>query len=293
MTRRQLLAIIPIAVAAAPLRAALAPRPLGAQLYSVRGLLRTNPDATLKALAGIGYKEVEGHDRLETIALLPRIKDAGLAVRSCRTETPLITADWENYPEFKQVSLTEAIDSLARAGIEYFLMGYISPGARGDAEDFYRRTADRMSAAAELCRKSGLKFAWQNHAFEFDGRPGFRAIDFFKERLDQKLVRLELDPFWASVAGQDPIQLLKEWKGRVSLLHLNDKAKGVPVQFAETIGQGAWAEPGSGALDFPAIMKAAHAAGITGYFAGLDEAEDSIESLRRTFAYVRSTGFSL
>ena len=287
LTRRQWLSALPLARAAA-LCAAESPRTLGMQLYSVRRYLRQSSDQTLRAVAAIGYKEVEGFNRAETIALGPRIKDAGLAVRSCRTETPLITADWENYPEFKQLTLSEAVDSLSRAGIEYFLMGYISPGARGDAEDFYRRTADRMSAAAELCRKSGLKFAWQNHAFEFEGRPGFRAIDFFKERLDPKLVRLELDPFWASLAGQDPIQLLKDWKGRVSLLHLNDITKGAAPQFSETIGPGAWAHPGTGALDLPAIAKAARAAGVQHYFAGLDDSPgDPLDDLRGSFPYLQ------
>ena len=251
-------------------------------------MLRTNPDGVLKAVAAIGYKDVEGYSRQDTIALLPRIKEAGLTAKSCQTETPLITADWESYPEFKPIPLTAAIDSLSNAGIEFFKMGYISPGARGDGDDFYRRTADRMNAAAELCQKSGLKFAWQNHAFEFDGKPGQRPIDIFRQRLDPKLVRLELDLFWASVAGYDPIQFLKDWKGRVSLMHVNDKAKDTPQQFSESIGQGAWAEPGTGALDFPAILKAAQAAGIQYYFAGLDETEgDPVESLRRSFSYLR------
>jgi len=260
------------------------------QLYSVRGILRKDPGGTLKAIARIGYKEVEGYDRAGTIALLPKIKESGLTPRSCQTETPLITADWESYPELKQISLTAAIDSLSSAGIEFFTMGYISPGARGDGDDFYRRTADRMNAAAELCRKSGLKFAWQNHAFDFEGRPGRRPIDIFNERLDPKLVRLELDVFWASVAGYDPIRLLKEWKGRVSLVHLNDKAKDAPVQFSESIGQGAYAEPGSGVLDFPAILKAAATAGVQYYFTGQPESEaDPLESLRRTFNYLRKS----
>jgi sugar phosphate isomerase/epimerase len=283
LTRRQWIAILPFAGAAAP------PRSLGVQLYSVRRMLRANPDSVLKAVAGIGYKDVEGYNRPDTIALLPRIKEAGLSVRSCQTETPLITADWESYPEFKPISLAAAIDSLSNAGIEFFKMGYISPGARGDGDDFYRRTADRMNAAAELCRKSGLKFAWQNHAFEFEGRPGQRPIDIFRQRLDPKLVRLELDLFWASVAGYDPVPLLKDWKGRVSLMHLNDKAKDTPQQFSESIGQGAWVEPGSGSLDFPAITKTAQTSGVQYYFAGLDETEgDPVESLRKTFAYLRT-----
>jgi sugar phosphate isomerase/epimerase len=289
LTRRQWLASIPLTLQAARLKAASAPPSLGAQLYAVRRVLKRDPDGVLKAIAGIGYKELEGYNRLDTVAFMPRIKASGLTVRSCQTETPLITADWDNYPEFKQIPLKAAIESLNEAGIEFFKMGYISPGARGDGEDFYRRTADRMNAAAELCRKSNLKFLWQNYAFEFDGRPPLRPIDIFKERLDQKLVRMEIDPFWASVAGQDPIRLLKDWKGSVSFLRFDDKAKGTPVDFVETLGQGAYAEPGSGVLDLPAIVKSARAAGVAYYSAGLDETEgDPVESLRKSFVYFKT-----
>ena len=235
----------------------------------------------------IGFTEVEGFSRADTVALAPRIRQYGLTVRSCQVETPLFTANWEAYPELKQITLPAAIDSLAGAGAEYFTMGYISPGARGDNDDFFRRTADRMNAAAELCRKSGLRLAWQNHAFEFEGQPGHRPIDIYKERLDPRLVGLELNVFWASVAGQDTLRLLKEWKGRVPLLQLNDKAKDAPRQFSEDIGIGAFVEAGTGDIDFPAILKAAPAAGVRFQFAGQDEAQsDPIESLRQSFAYL-------
>jgi len=202
-------------------------------------------------------------------------------------ETPLITANWEPYPELKQITLPAAIDSLAGAGVEYFTMGYISPGARGDNDDFFRRTADRMNAAAELGRKSGLRFAWQNHAFEFEGPPGHRPIEIYKERVDAKLVGLELNVFWASVAGQDPLRLLKDWKGHVPLLQLNDKAKDAPHQFSEQIGVGAFVEAGRGDIDFTAILKAAPAAGVRFQFAGQDETEGDPEgSLRRSYAWL-------
>jgi sugar phosphate isomerase/epimerase len=283
-SRRECLQMLGAAAASAAVTPA---RVTGVQLYSVRAALRKVPDRVLQALAGIGFKEVEGFSRPETVALAPKIKQYGLIVRSCQVETPLLTANWELYPELKQITLLEAIDSLAGAGAEYFTMGYISPGARGDGDDFYRRTADRMNAAAELCRKSGLHFAWQNHAFEFEGQPGHRPIDIYKERLDQKLVGLELDVFWASVAGQDPLRLLKEWKGHVPLLHLNDKAKDAPHQFSEAIGIGAYVEAGSGDVDFPAILKAAPAAGVKAQFVGQDETQgDPIESLRRSFAWL-------
>ncbi|MGD1071551.1 MAG: sugar phosphate isomerase/epimerase [Bryobacteraceae bacterium] len=290
-TRRQWLAGLCAASAASrsPLAGAgKRPPAFGAQLYTVRSLLRRAPDRALQALAAIGFRDVEGHSRPELLALLPKIKQYGLTARSCYIETPLITKDWELYPDLKPVSLPEAIGGMADAGIEYFTMDYISPGARGDGDDFYRRTADRMNVAAEMCRKAGMKFAYRTHAFEFGGRAGLRPMDIFQERLDAKLVGYELDVFWASVAGIDPVELLKIWKGRVPMLHLQDLAKETPRMYQETLGPGAFLEAGSGALNFPAILKVAQAAGVKYYFVEQDETGgDPIESLRKSFEYLK------
>jgi len=282
ISRRESIAMLAAAWAKAALAAAPSPLPVGAQLYAVRSLLRKEADATLQALAGTGFKDLEGYDRILSVALAPKAAQHGLKIRACPAETPLITNNWELYPDLKPLKLPEAIDSVAGAGIEYLTMGYVDPGARGDGDDFYRRTADRMNAAAELCRKSGVKFAFANHAFEFAGRPGARPIDIYRERLDPKLVPLELDVFWASVAGEDPLRLLKDWRNRVALLRLNDKSKDTPRQFEERIGQGAYVEIGSGDIDFRAILKTAPAAGARLCFIGQDgNTDDPVASLRR------------
>ena len=219
----------------------------------------------------------------------PKMRQHGLTPVSCEIEPPLITANWDPYPELRQISLEDAIAGMKEAGVEYLVMGYIPPGARGDADDFFRRTADRMNVVGELCRKNGLKFAWRNHAFEFQGRPGQRPVDIYRERLDPKLVTMELDVFWASVAARDPLEMLKQFKGRISLVNLSDKAKDTPVQFSEALGQGAFVETGKGVIDFPAIMKAAAAVKVAHCFTGLDETPgDPIESLRASFRYFQA-----
>jgi sugar phosphate isomerase/epimerase len=285
LTRREYLALLTAAAASA----APAERTFAAQLYTVRRLLRREPDRTLKTLAEIGFKEVEGYNRTQLVALAPALKQFGLTPRACTVETPVITANWEQFPELKQITVREAVESLAGAGVEFFVLGYIPPGARGDGEDFFRRTADRMNAAAELCRKAGLKFAWQNHAFEFAGRPGSRPIDLYKERLDTKLVGLELDVFWLAMARLDPVRVMKEWKGRVPLLRLNDRAKGEITQFVEDAPRGAYTEAGTGVVDFPSLLKSAPAAGVKVFSVGQDETEgDPLESLRKSYNYLKN-----
>lgn len=291
LTRREWMTTAAAAVAAtaaAPILRAAMPRPLGAQLYTVRNIVMKEPDRVLKTIAEIGYTEVEGN-RADLIELLPKIKQYGLKPVSCHIETPLITQAWDQYPQFKEMKLEDAIDSAKKVGVEYFTLAYISPGARGDGDDFYRRTADRMNVAGELCGKVGMRMAYHNHAYEFAGKAGMRPIDIFFDRLDPKLVTMELDVFWLSVASQDPVEALKKWKGRVALLHLKDKAKDAPHQFAENVPAGAFQEVGSGVLDFPAILKAAPAAGVKHYIVEQDQTPgDPLESLRKSFNYLKT-----
>jgi len=286
LSRRGFLATLP-AAAAAPLLFAKPPQPLGVELYTVRSIIGKQPEQVLKAIADIGYTEVEGYNRPQMIEFMPIIHKYKLRASSCHVETPLITGNWEHYANLKKVSLEEAIESVKNAGIEYFTMAYIMPADRG-GPDFFRATADKMNHAAELCHKAGLKFAYHNHAFEFGGNKGERPIDIFRERLDPKLVSLELDVFWASVAGQDPVEMLKEWKGRVALLHLKDKPKGFPVQYSESVARETFREVGSGSIDFRAVLNAAPAAGVKHYYVEQDQTPgDPIESLRKSFDYLK------
>jgi sugar phosphate isomerase/epimerase len=285
-TRRQWIAAA-TAAAVAPLVKAAMPRPLGAQLYTVRNILMKEPDRVLKTIAEIGYTEVEGN-RADLVALQPKIRQYGLKPVSCHIETPLITKTWNLYPDLKEMTLEDAIDSAKKVGVSYFTLAYILPAARGGA-DFFRKTADQMNAAGELCKKAGLQMAYHNHAYEFGGQPGSRPIDIFFERLDPQLVKMELDVFWLSVAGQDPVEALNKWKGRVALLHLKDKAKDAPHQFAENVPPGAFQEVGSGSLNFPAILKAAPAAGVKHYIVEQDQTPgDPLESLRKSFNHLKT-----
>ena len=276
------------ATAAVPLLRAAMPRPLGVQLYTVRNILMKEPDRVLKSIAEMGYTEVEGNST-DLIELIPKIRQYGLKALSCHIETPLITQNWDQFPNLNEMKLEDAIDSAKKIGLEYFTLAYIAPGARGDGDDFFRRTADRMSHAGELCQKAGMKFAYHNHAYEFAGKEGLRPIDIFFERLDTKLVAMELDVFWLSVAGQDPVATLKKWKGRVALLHLKDMAKDAPHQFAENMPAGAFQEVGNGVINFPAILKAAPGAGVKHYIVEQDQTPgDPLESLRKSFGYLKT-----
>src|SRR4051794_17638447 len=82
LSRREWLATT-LSLAAAPLALPAIQRVIGVQLYTVRGTLMKDQDHVLKTIADIGYKEIEGNNRLEMIQLVPKIKEYGMSPVSC------------------------------------------------------------------------------------------------------------------------------------------------------------------------------------------------------------------
>jgi sugar phosphate isomerase/epimerase len=116
---------------------------------------------------------------------------------------------------------------------------------------------------------------------------GTTPFQVMMERTDPKLVGLEMDAFWVSVAGHDPAELLGKLSGRVPLLHLKDKERGTPVMYKEAVARTAFKEVGHGVIDWPKVLNAAVSAGVSHYFVEQDQTPgDPVESLRQSFAYL-------
>ncbi len=288
LTRRDAGKSLLTGLAAAPALSAATRRPLGFQLYTVRKLIPGQARETLQRLAAIGYREAEVLQDSNSV-VLPLCKEFGLQAVSGHFATPLVTGNFDawkdSFPQGQPAGMTwqKAVDEAAQAGMKYMVLAYLMPAERGPLDQF-RRYADQFNKAGEATRKAGMQFCYHHHAFEFGPKEGSRPIDVFLERLDPNLVKFEMDVFWVSVAGQDPVALLKQWKGRVALMHLKDKAPGVSTHFAENLSANAFREVGFGTLDFAKIVEAAREAGVQHYFVEQDQvAEDPVESLHASY----------
>ncbi len=279
LTRREVLKSLSI-VAALP-ASQLAARQLqsiGVQLYTVRTVLPQKPAETLGAIKAIGYREVEAtYAGLDQI--WPSIQAARLKAVSVHLDNTLMNAG-------KEDDLARAIDQAKKWGFAYAVFPYLPPAERGGLEKI-RVLCDKLNRAGEKCRAAGLKFAYHNHAFEFEPMEGTTGFQVMIDRLDKNLCGFEMDCFWVSVAGHDPVELLQKLSGRVPLLHLKDKAKGTPVQFNESVDRSAFKEVGSGVIDWPAVLRAAASSGVQHYFVEQDQTPgDPVESLRQSFGYL-------
>jgi sugar phosphate isomerase/epimerase len=256
---------------------------VGVQLYTVRSVLPKKPDETLKAIEAIGYREVEATlDNLDRI--WPALQATSLKPVSIHLNESVIMRG-------KEDDLARAVDKVKQHGFSYAVFPYLQPSDRGGL-DKIRALADKLNKAGEKCRAAGLTFCYHNHAFEFEPMEGTTPFQVMLDSLDQKLVGFEIDVFWVSVAGHDPVETLKKVSGRVHLLHLKDKAQGTPLLYKESVAASAFKEVGHGILDWPAILRAAESAGVQHYFVEQDQTPgDPVDSLRQSFSYISKLDF--
>ncbi len=281
-TRRDL---IRGAAAALPMSSAFAASlsTIGVQLYTVRNIINKDPAGTLKALDEIGYREAEcnatGLEKIWDALKATQLRPVGAHIDS---------------QEFKPANADKFKSTLAdlkSKGFSYAVYPYVPPAERHGADTF-KELADTLNRGGAECKKAGLKLCYHNHAFEYQTYGSQFGLEMLMAALDKKLVGLELDAFWASVGGHDPVELLHMFAGRVELLHIKDKAAGTPVQYNESVPKTAFKEAGKGVLDWPKILHAAHSAGVRHYFVEQDQTEGNpIDSLRLSYQYLHGLNF--
>ncbi len=187
---------------------------VGLQLYTVRDLMKADFEGTLAHVAQIGYKEVEfagyfNHAPAEVKAMLDR---HGLS-------SPSTHVAFESDDQWKA-----ALDAAKTIGHEYIVMPWI-PAERRKTLDDWKNFAQVFNHAGQAAHAAGIQFAYHNHDFEFPKMDGQVPYDLLLQSTDPQLVKLEIDLYWITKAGQDPLDYFARWPGRVPLVHVKDSVE--------------------------------------------------------------------
>ena len=270
--------------------------PLGVELYTVRKQLPDQAEEVLGRLAEIGFVEIE-QQWSSVKTMLPLLKSVGLHPISVAINPAVVTGDWAAAEaQARRFGLAfggpESMDEIAgqaqEAGAEYLMFPIIQADDKANL-DFYREFADKFNKAGEIATKHGLRICYHNHAFEFEPIGEQSPYDVMIEGFDPRLTAFEVDVFWVSISGHDPVELLKRLKGRVPMIHLKDLAKGAASRYNQEVAPEEFTEVGNGTVDFAAILRQAPDTGVKHYFVEQDQTPgDPIESLRQSYEYLRT-----
>jgi len=252
---------------------------LGVQLYTVRKVIDKNPLATLEAIQNIGYTEVEAtYDKLNEI--WSALKKTNLHPVSVHIDEKLFVKGGSE--------LDAVLRDVKERGFQYAVVPYIPVEKRGGA-DMFKKLAEMLNQSGEKARSNGLKLCYHNHAFEYKPIEGQTGLEMLMSETQRNLVSLELDIFWATIGGHNPVDLLKTYSGRVKLMHLKDRSRSfTKTQYNEEVPHDTFTEVGSGSIDIPSVLSAADSAGVEHYFVEQDETSgDPINSLKKSFSYLK------
>jgi sugar phosphate isomerase/epimerase len=202
----------------------------GVQLYSVRDDMKNDPAGTLKKLADMGYKYVEhanyvdrkfyGRTATEFKKLLD---DLGLKMKS--GHTVMGQKAWDVAKNDFTDAWKYTVEDAAVVGQEYVISPSLDESYRKDIDGLKRFLAV-FNTSGELCKKSGMKFGYHNHDFEFSTKvDGMMLYDIILKETDPGLVIQQMDMGNMYSAGGHPMELLKQYPGRFQSFHVKDEIK--------------------------------------------------------------------
>lgn len=252
--------------------------PLGVQLYTIRDLVKGgNLLDLLKQIRAIGYEEVElygnlyNHTAHELAAIVHR---SGLTAPSAHF----------GYEEF-----VSKIPYARRLGVKWMVCPMLPKAQWGSPEGF-RRAAASFNQWGKLCQQHGMRLAYHNHNYEFQDLKGTTGYDILLKETDPELVWLEMDTYWITQAGRNPVLLLNQLGKRVRLLHLKDRKVDVPTSQALDDAAEHFTEVGSGTIAWRPLLALAQKLGIEHYFVEEDKSDKPpMDSLKISYAFLHKT----
>jgi len=242
--------------------------PIGLQLYSVRQMMHTDYEGTLKKVSSLGYQEVEaaGYFNHTPQQVKDAMSAAGLHLVSSHHSAPDLVKDFDTILDFEK-----------QVGVQYIICSF--PGFKDPSRvkgksfsslldaftlDDYKWNADQFNHWGEKAKAAGLKFGYHNHTMEFQPKDGVVPLDEMIRLTDPSLVTFELDCGWVVVGGANPIDYIKRYPTRISMLHVKDfKRTEKPATIAAPPPA---AQLGQGTQNYRPIFQAARAGQIKHYF---------------------------
>ncbi len=258
----------------------------GLALYTVRDAMGEDAKATLKTVAEVGYKNIEaaGYKEGKYYNMAPadfKLYLQELNLKAISTHQSSVTL--EN-------AETEMAAAKA-AGFEYFvvpippmgLFNYDSStntmSMTGGAENL-ARILDELGKKADA---AGLKLLYHNHDFEFvEDEDGIVPIDYLLENCDPKYVNFQMDLFWVTKAGADPIAYFEKYPGRFKIWHVKDMDE-----------EGKFAPVGNGTIDFARILAGKEKSGMEYYMVEQDKTfnMEPLEAIKVSHKGIQEIGF--
>ncbi len=186
---------------------------LGLQLYSVRRAMEKDFEGTLKAIKEMGYNYVEfagyhGKSAEELKALLEKYD------LKCVSVHQKLTINDEQKAK-------NEVEFLKALGVRYVVIPWFEKTLLA-GNDEWENTKRDFNKMADLLAENGMMLGYHNHDFEFVKYEGKYLHDYIFDAVPNDKIFPEIDTCWVKYSGLNPEDKIREFSGRVPVVHLKD-----------------------------------------------------------------------
>jgi len=235
---------------------------VGLQLYSIRDAMDEDTPGSLKKVSDLGYKYVElanysdgkfyGYAPAEFKKL---VDDLGMEILSSHTQVEAAGITMDNAKIMAEAH--------AELNVKYCVQPWVEAEDRNI--ESYKKMIGDWNQVGMVMKEVGIQFGYHNHNFEFLNIDGVVPYyDIFMPEMDADLITMEIDLYWVTKAGQDPVEMFNKYPGRFQLWHFKDMFKETEPYF-DVIKEDI-APVGEGLIDFKRIYAAREKAGMKHFF---------------------------
>lgn len=267
---------------------------LGLQLYSVRDQMKEDPTGTLKQLKEIGYEYVEHANYVDrkfygfTAKEFRKVlDDMGLKMRS--GHTVMNNEHWDAAKKDFTDKWKYTVEDAAVVGQHYVISPWLDESLRTSYDDAVRYM-EVFNKSGELCKKSGMKFGYHNHDFEFSQKLNDTMLyDIIMKNTDPALVAQQLDIGNLYNGGATALEVVTKYPGRFELMHVKDeiKAESGDEKFESTI-------LGKGIVPVKEVIDIGRKSGGTKHFIIEQESyqgKTPVETMREDYGIMKNWGY--
>jgi sugar phosphate isomerase/epimerase len=250
--------------------------PFGLQLYSLRFEFQKDVPAALDKLKNMGISEVEvsGYYGFTAKEFKKMLDQRGLKCGSMIF----------GYDQFEK-DIETVIKDARLFGAKYVGIGWIPHQKPFGKTHTEKAIADFNNFGNQL-KKAGLRFFYHPHGYEFN-TPDGNMMDLMLAQTKPELVTFQLDVFWTTHGGADPLAYLKNYPGRFELMHLKELRKDTPGNNSGGAADETSVSLGKGVTNWPVILRQAVKSGTKKFYIE-DEAKNAIDQIPATIDFLNS-----
>ncbi len=205
-------------------------RTVGVQLYCVRDDMTRDPLGSLKQIADMGYVYLEHANYVDrkfygwSATEFKKVLD-DLGLRMVSGHTVMGTQHWDVTKKDFTDAWKYTVEDAAVLQQKYVISPWMDESMR-NSYDNLRLYMDVFNKCGELCIKSGMKYGYHNHDFEFSQKLNDEKVfDIIMKNIDPNLVVVQLDIGNMYNAGARALDIVKQYPGRFENIHVKDEIK--------------------------------------------------------------------